>query len=227
MRIAVPVTNELSEEVLVEAYLTALDAVVAAGFSDELDWQEQCRLDRLTEPKFLREAAWVILSSGMRERVIHDRFPRISSAFLDWVGARQILRRRAECARAALRVFRHPGKIDAILAVAESIQRRSFEAIHSALMDHGIEAIDALPYIGPVTRFHLAKNLGLDVVKPDRHLVRLALSAGFTDPDRLCRIISSATGDRIGTVDLVFWRFATLNSSYTALFDHDEGQKRC
>jgi len=69
-------------------------------------------------------------------------------------------------------------------------------------------------YIGPVTCFHLAKNLGVDVVKHDRHLVRYASYMGFRDATELCEMISRITGDRVAVVDLVLWRFATLMPAY-------------
>jgi hypothetical protein len=46
------------------------------------------------------------------------------------------------------------------------------------------------PMIGPVTSFNLAKNIGLDVAKADRHLSRLAANVGFSDVPSLCRCIS-------------------------------------
>ena len=68
--------------------------------------------------------------------------------------------------------------------------------------------LETMPWIGPVTKFHLAKNFGLDVVKPDRHLARIA-DAHHSDPHTVCAEIAEATGDRIGTVDYL-WRAAAL-----------------
>ena len=39
----------------------------------------------------------------------------------------------------------------------------------------GVNYLTTFDQIGPVTAFHLAKNLGLDVVKPDRPLVRMTV----------------------------------------------------
>src|SRR5204862_28581 len=51
-----------------------------------------------------------------------------------------------------------------------------------ALRAHGPTWLTRCPYIGPVTCWHLAKNVGMDVVKPDRHLVRMAQASGARDP---------------------------------------------
>ena len=71
-----------------------------------------------------------------------------------------------------------------------------------------IAAVDrcaSLPWIGDITKYHLAKNLGANVAKPDRWLVRLA-DAEKTTVDQLCRRLAIATGDRVATVDVVLWR---------------------
>lgn len=62
-----------------------------------------------------------------------------------------------------------------------------------------------LPWIGSVTKFHLAKNLGADVAKPDVHLVRLAVSNRET-AQGLCERLAKETGYRAATIDLILWR---------------------
>ena len=62
-----------------------------------------------------------------------------------------------------------------------------------------------LPFIGPVTQYHLAKNLGVDTAKPDLHLARLAERDGL-DPHVLCARIAAKTGYRVATVDTILWR---------------------
>ena len=78
--------------------------------------------------------------------------------------------------------------------------------------------LDTLPMIGPVTRYHLARNIGIDCVKPDRHLIRLASEAGYEmkDPQKgveaMCRDIQKDIGDaeKLGTIDVVLWRACNL-----------------
>ena len=54
------------------------------------------------------------------------------------------------------------------------------------------------------------KNLGFDVVKPDRHLLRLASSLGFDSPEELCAEIAYEFGEPAAVVDIVLWRYCTL-----------------
>ncbi|GMN03051.1 hypothetical protein MTsPCn3_17820 [Erythrobacter sp. MTPC3] len=62
-----------------------------------------------------------------------------------------------------------------------------------------------MPWIGPITVYHLAKNLGADVAKPDVHLERLA-RGDKTTSQTLCRRLSRWTGYRVATIDTVLWR---------------------
>ncbi len=68
-----------------------------------------------------------------------------------------------------------------------------------------LEVLRELPWIGPVTVHHLAKNLGADTAKPDVHLERLA-RRDRTTTHGLCRRLARQTGYRIATIDTVLWR---------------------
>lgn len=203
---------------LASAYMTAKETVIESGFADEIDWQHDLLLDDVTEGSFLREAAWVILSAGMRESVIRNKFDLVSSAFRNWASAEQIVVHKRECRRKAMAVFANERKIDSIIKVAKEVAEKGFAEIRSLLEVDGTRYIERLPFMGPATSFHLAKNLGLAVVKPDRHLVRVAKKAGYPSPDALCREIAKVVGDKIAVVDLVIWRYATIDRNYLQIF---------
>jgi len=69
---------------------------------------------------------------------------------------------------------------------------------------------------GPITKYHLARNLGVDCVKPDRHLARLAERFGYGTPDAMCRAIQDELGGRLGTIDAVLWRYCNLRGTGSA-----------
>ena len=209
-----PNTLQDTIECWTRAYLHARRVVIAQGYSNEIDWQDSRRFERVTESQFLREAAWVVLSAGMSERVVRGVFPRVSAAFLDWSSATAIVRSRNLCLCAATAAFAHERKIDAIASIADRINEAGFACFKARVAADWFTELCKLDYIGPVTSFHLAKNLGLDLVKADRHLVRIAEAAGAESPRALCCAIASATGDRLATIDVVLWRFATLIPSY-------------
>jgi hypothetical protein len=203
---------------LVRCYLEAKALVIRRGYAHEIDWQDSLSFDDLCEPIFLKQAAWVVLNSGMREKVIRKLFPRIAKAFRGWSSATEILDNRRSCRRDALKVFSHQKKIDAIFGIAERVNSIGFPEFKTRI-GADFKALSELPYIGPVTLFHLAKNIGLDVVKPDRHLVRMAEAAGVDSPHDLCQFIAQHVGDRLSVIDLVLWRFATITPDYELMFD--------
>lgn len=213
-----PLPLDRRTERLIAAYMTAKESVIEAGFAAEIDWQSQLDFDDVTEQDFLRESTWVILSAGMRETVVRAKFPAISRAFLGWLSARTIVRRSEHCRQSSLSVFAHEGKTEAILFLVTVVYRTGFETVRSRIKDEGVDYLQSFPYLGPATAFHLAKNLGLNVVKPDRHLVRISERTGYSSPDAMCRDIAEIVGDKEAVIDVVLWRYATLNRSYLATF---------
>jgi hypothetical protein len=203
---------------LLDVYLIAKEAVVARGFAWEIDWQAGRRLDRMDESDFLRESAWTVLSAGFRESVVRRLFVPICDAFLGLQSAVVIQADRAACRKAALQVFNNHRKVDAILDIACIVAESGFDVIRRHIQEEDVRFLRTLPYIGPITAFHLAKNLGLPVVKPDRHLQRIAKATGVGSPRELCELISRGVGDPVQVVDLVLWRYATLFSGYMTLF---------
>lgn len=204
---------------LARAYMAAKEAVIRSGFAAEIDWQEDLSLHRISESDFLREMAWVVLSAGMSEAVVAKIFPRFSNAFLNWRSAQAIQAKARMCSRAALRVFGSRRKVKAILEVVELVADCGFPAVKQRLLVEGVKFVQELPFMGPATSFHLAKNLGLDVVKPDRHLLRVAEITGCQTPLDLCERIAHFVGEKLSVVDVVVWRYATLDRNYLAHFD--------
>lgn len=196
------------------SYLDAKAFVISAGFLTEIEWQSSLSVDQVTESGFLREAAWVVLSAGFRESVLRKRFQCFSSAFLYWSSAKSIMAQESTCRREALRVFNHQRKIEAVLTICDRVAREGFDQILRQLRQNGLEFISDLPFMGPITSLHLAKNLGLPVVKPDRHLTRIAERAGCKSVQELCESIANTVGDALPVIDLVIWRYATLTSDY-------------
>jgi hypothetical protein len=195
-------------------YLDAKRAVIDAGFAWEVDWQAMVNFDQLTESAFLRESAWVVLCAGMRESVVRGRFNALSDAFLEWRSAVELLQARRTCRRRALAVFNNRRKIDAIISIAARVAATSFDNLRAILAQEGVHYLQSLPFIGPITSFHLAKNIGLQVAKPDRHLARMARMFGFPSVQMMCGAISDWVYDPIPVVDIVLWRFATLHRKY-------------
>lgn len=199
---------------LITHYLIAKEWIYNSPYRAELRWQESQSLFGLNESHFLREYAWVVLNSGFRESVVRKHFDFISLCFCDWESAASIATRAAICVQAALSAFQNRKKLDAVAHTASLIHRDGFEYYFYQLQQNPTQTLQQFPFIGNVTAWHLAKNLGADVAKPDRHLMRLAQRFGYDDVAQMCSDVSRAVGDRISVTDLILWRFEERSYGY-------------
>lgn len=185
------VTKKNKMKFELEKYYTLKLHLSELGYGKEIGWAENIKIcDNSYD--FANETIWVILNSGMKEQIARKIFNRIMEALKESVDLNE--------------VFKHTGKVKAIKDVIKNCTRYFNEWNESG---HNIEYLQTLPFIGKITKFHLAKNLGLDFCKPDRHLERIAKLYQST-PERLCSEIAQETGDRIGVVDIVIWRACNL-----------------
>ena len=172
---------------------------------EEYDLVDTRRFEDEDTEDFLFQYTYVVFHSGMKYSIAMKMFEQFEK-------------------NPNATVVSHPGKR---------------KAIQAALQDYGLwfaklkEAQDkiaflaTLPYLGPITKFHLARNLGIDCCKPDRHLVRLALAQGYicqeakcTSRDLLsckcqhtcvttmCQELAEKYSMRVGTIDFVLWAYA-------------------
>jgi hypothetical protein len=194
------------QERVAAGYQKAYSRVWTAGYEDDIVWALDLADVEPDAHYVFSETAWVIVNSGFRYAVARKLWPAMRQAFRRFDPA-AVMRDQNDVRAKALSVLNYPRKIDAILHIAKLI----------ALSDDGLEHIirDAqepprlcrLPFIGPVTCWHLAKVLGVDCVKPDVHLMRAAEAAGYKTPLALCEAIRETEDHRLTVVDSVLWRY--------------------
>lgn len=210
--------NSKSIKILALKYLKAKDFIIENGYFDEIDYYQSLQFTDITEKQFIKETAWVILSSGMRENVIRKKFSYISDAFLYW-SVQNVCLNIDTCRKNALAIFNNDKKIDAILSIIVLTSDIGFDLIMHQIHEEGISYLKTLPYIGEITAYHIAKNLGLNYSKPDRHLCRIADVCGYNSPQIMCQEIAQIVGDEEKVIDLVLWRYATINKNYLDYFE--------
>jgi len=153
----------------------------------DIIWADSCK-----EPDdaddFALEAIFVICNSGMKNTVARNIFERVTRAL--------------HAGGSAAEGLGHPGKAAAIDDIWS--RRRELLAGYLAASDK-LAFCASLPWIGGITKYHLAKNFGAQVAKPDVHLQRLADREGVT-AQQLCERLSRQTGYKIATVDVLLWR---------------------
>lgn len=174
-----------------ERYQELRAAIIAEGYGDEVDWAQTVKAPEDADD-FAGQAIWVILCSGMKAQIARKIEAKV------WHAIKNDL--------PVAVVFGHKGKAAAIDTIWRDRQRL-FAAFNAA--DDKVEWCATLPWIGQITKWHLAKNFGVDCAKPDIHLSRLAAHYKTT-PAKLCADLAAITGDRIATVDLVIWRACNL-----------------
>jgi hypothetical protein len=125
---------------------------------------------------------------GMRNSIARGIFER-------WVAA-------LEATDSCKAAFGHPGKVRGIDAIWANRER--LYAGYLAAEDK-IAFLETMAWIGPITKFHLAKNFGGNFAKPDVHLNRLADAEGTT-AQALCERLAAESGYRAATIDLILWR---------------------
>jgi hypothetical protein len=177
---------------LFDYYRCAYNRVVAAGYQKEIYyWQDLGAFDTCIPEQFFSEYVWCVLNAGMKEQVarkIYNRFMVVGD--LSTIG--------------------HLGKRAAIKRGIE--EHAQWFRILQGIPDK-IEYLQTLPWIGPITKYHLARNIGIDCVKPDRHLTKLAKYLGYESPLTLClEVQKEATYEKLGTIDYIFWRDCNLRT---------------
>jgi len=210
--------KEAKVNCVVSQYLTAKKIVNESGYQKEIEWQEQVIKQTFTESDLLREAAWVILCSGFKESIVRKKFNLLSLCFWDWESCKKIIDSRANTLECALAVFANKKKLEAILSTAEKISQEGFNNLKKRIYKDPINTLKGFDYIGDITAYHLAKNIGINIAKPDRHLFRIAEAANIGDTQKLCSEISKRTNDPIAVVDIVLWRYATIVPNYLQTF---------
>lgn len=166
--------------------------LIKAGYGSEIGWAMTVKPVEYPDD-FWAEYCWVVLNSGMKEQIARQI----------WMRVRPVV----EAGGSASSVFGHKGKA---AAIDRCWKMRETWCNHFRSLtddDSRMVYLESLPWIGPITVWHLAKNYGMDVAKPDRHLVRIAGAEGVHE---LCARLARESGDRIATVDLVIWRAANL-----------------
>ena len=143
-----------------EDYQALRARIISAGYAADIVWAQSVKPPE-TARAFWSEYAWVVLISGMREQGARVSWDRFASAL--------------RIDRPVFSAFKHPGKAAAIQRGGDE-QEAWFAAYQSA--EDKLAYLRALPWIGGITVYHLAKNFGVDCAKPDRHHVRIAGDEG-------------------------------------------------
>jgi thermostable 8-oxoguanine DNA glycosylase len=130
-----------------------------------------------------------------------------------------------------LNIFGNKNKVNAIVDIWQNREKYSngYYLLKDAPLEAKLSYLYRLPYIGKITKNHLARNLGEDVPKYDIWVQRLGVMfSGRKDLeskinnsklsleivkvcDNMFKQIKQETGLPIGYIDLVLWRACEQN----------------
>ena len=169
-------------------------------YKHEIEWCENIpSLEEIDKESFFREYAWVVINSGMKNKIAEKIYANFwNSGNLNFGAIKHALKNKA---------------------LKQVYNRLDYYFHHLKQSENKLFYLKSLSFIGDITKYHLARNLGLDYAKPDRHLVRIAKFFDYNNVQTFCKDVSELSHDKIGVVDLVFWRFATLFKNYLDLLE--------
>ncbi|VVB91810.1 Uncharacterised protein [uncultured archaeon] len=174
---------------LIKFYNNAKQKVIDAGYGNEIERYWQISFENIDSEQFLRNYVWVVLNAGMKWEIakrIFENYPNIK------------INHRGKKAAIDLAVRKHQVWLDILRSIKSDEDK--------------IEYLKSLPYIGSISCHHLARNIGIDTVKDDRHLRRVADQFGYSTPIDMCKEIQKGTNERLGVIDIVLWRYSKLKS---------------
>jgi len=178
--------------------------IIDKGYENEIMWINNIP-NPVDKDLFFREYSWVVINSGMKNTV-----------------AEKIFRNFWNNNSPDFSTINHLNKNKALKKVYNKLD---FYFRHFIESKNKLMFLESLPHIGNITKYHLARNLGLNYAKPDRHLVRISSLFKYSNVQEFCNKLSILTDDPIGVVDLVLWRFATLYPNYLELIKKEVENK--
>ena len=180
----------------------ALDAI-----GDQADWadiDQEEQWNSLDEQTFLIEYCWVVFASGFQVSILQKHFENIRKVFQDFKPAKVA---RMKPVKVDNLPIRNKSKADGFLKGAKMVHKEGWKNFKARVDAEGSDVLTELPYIGKITKLHLAKNIGLeDTAKPDVHLVRCAEECSAT-VEELVSFLADEYEMTKHKVDAVLWEY--------------------
>lgn len=214
------------------------------GIVRMFDYYESLSPSSITERRLFTEVCWICYSSGFRYSVVEKYWPRIRRALYGF-DVHRAAADGLDVTEAAFRVcetsgFRNLSKASWCVENARRIPeleedwrdigglRGFFEHLATEDPRELVRQVPAivkqlgLKGIGKTTAFHLMKNVGIDIFKPDIHVRRLLtrmelISQEDASPEEVCEamvFLSSASGYKVSQLDTFLFAYGITIGDY-------------
>lgn len=181
---------------------------VRENFPEDLEWSGniiKTDLKDVTKRWFFSEYVHCVYCSGFSVRIVRMKSEVLRDAYYDYDPVK-VAANPDEVWRKAMRktAIRNKIKVKSIIKGAGVINGLEWPRFLYRAQKN-FDVFKTLPYIADKLKYHLARNIGFNVIKPDVHIERLA-SHFALDPFEMCDLLSKKTGLPRHTVDSILWR---------------------
>lgn len=193
---------------------------VKEHYQEEFDHIANTKFSDITAETFFKEIIWVIYVSGFNAKIISQIYPKLLEVYnslFEVAGGKTDAVNTLDIAVASMEVFANKCKVKAVIDAAfmmnDGIKKFGWEKYKNEYLNEP-DKLKVFPFIGNITKNHLARNIGLlDFIKADLHLNRAAKHWKFENPIKMCEKIQEKFNFPLGLIDLVlFYSFATFGS---------------
>ncbi|MDR0423039.1 MAG: hypothetical protein LBH46_00430 [Rickettsiales bacterium] len=192
--------------------------VEMGGASDKDSFEvikERLVVSKIFSPReFAEEVIYVILASGFRQKTAKGIFDKI----------REYLDKDYDF---LIKIFNNKNKINAIIDIWHNKEEKTKEFYSLKTDEDKLDFLGKLKHIGNITKNHLARNLGINLVKYDIWIQRLAVGLygkkyfdkidnGNLKPeirilcDKMFFELEQETKEKRGYIDVVLWKSCSL-----------------
>ena len=182
------------------------EALVAVG--DGADWADIDRVQvwrELDEQAFLAEYCWVVFACGFKVAIVEDRFKDIKRVFKQFKPEAVARMKPVDPKNLPIQ---NKKKADGFLKGAKIVHKEGWGRFKVRVEREGMDALMELPWIGDITKKHLAKIIGLaDVAKDDVHLQWCAKRCSARTVDELAAFLAKEYKMTKHKVDAVLWEW--------------------
>jgi len=166
-------------------------------------------ISRMNKQEFLEEYAWVVYTTAIGFEIIDNKWDDIKNAFFDFEPENIS----EACFDRVMKYFAHELKAKAVIKTARLLKETSWGQFKERYLNNP-KQMQELFYIGKDTRYLLARNLGMNFAKPDRHLLRFSNHCEYGDNvQAFCKYIADNRKKTIPIVDFALWNLGEKNGT--------------